>query len=75
MKEEWKAAEEAKAKSGQEWSGPIQTRQSAVGVIEDRIMGLRKQADDLERLLGILPRQLTREQDEALWSIFINSRI
>lgn len=49
-------------------------RQSAPAVIEDQIRRLRKQADNLETILNALPRQLTREQDEALWQVFISIR-
>ena len=49
-------------------------RESAVGVLEGHVRYLRRQADGLEALINQLPRQLSREADEALWQIAIGLR-
>lgn len=68
MNEDLKKAPEPRC-----WEGAA-CRQSAVAVIEDQIRRFRRQADNLESLLNVLPRKLTREQDEALWSIFVSGK-
>ena len=59
---------------GKTLGGCEAARESAVGVIEGHVRYLRKQADGLEALVNQLPRQLSREADEALWQIAIGLR-
>lgn len=47
-------------------------RQSAKGIIEQKIEALRRQANNYETILNMLPSKPTPEQDSALWNIFIN---
>ena len=46
-------------------------RDSGRAIIRRQIERYRQNADSLEMLLGLLPDELTREQDEAIWQIFI----
>lgn len=48
-------------------------RQSAKGMLEERIYRLRRQANRLESLLNTLPGVLPKEADEALWDLLLNS--
>jgi hypothetical protein len=49
-------------------------RQSAKGVLRDRIRMLRHEADQLEALAQSLPEVLPRDADAALWSLAIRAR-
>jgi hypothetical protein len=49
-------------------------RQSAKGVLRDRIRMLRHEADQLEALAQSLPEVLPRDADAALWGLAINAR-
>jgi hypothetical protein len=51
-----------------------EARQSAKGVIRDRIRMLRHEADQLEALAQSLPEVLPREADAALWNLAIRGR-
>jgi hypothetical protein len=44
-------------------------RQSARGMIEDRLSRAEKEVAGLRALLNALPMQLTPDADEALWSL------
>lgn len=49
-------------------------RQSAKGIIEQKIKALRQEAINYETILNMLPSNPTPEQDAALWNIFVNHR-
>jgi hypothetical protein len=49
-------------------------RQSAKGVIRDRVRQLRAEADRLDALARALPEELPPQADQALWDIAINAR-
>lgn len=49
----------------------IAARQSARGVLSDRVQRLRREADQLEALSRALPEELPRGADEALWELLI----
>lgn len=44
-------------------------RQSGKAVLADNVARLRRRADELQILHDTLPEKLSREQDEAIWSI------
>lgn len=44
-------------------------RQSGRDVVQRIIADLRKRADQLQLISDSLPKELTKEQDEALWHI------
>ena len=50
---------------------PAAGRQSADGVLRNIIVETRKKADDFEIVLNMLPRQMTREQENALWRLLV----
>lgn len=50
------------------------SRMSAYGAILDRIGRLRREADQLEALLDILPRVLPVGADEGLWKLVVGFR-
>jgi len=50
------------------------SRQTAKGVISDRIFRLRKEAASLEALIDALPGVLPPEADQALWDLVIGKR-
>ena len=52
-------------------SSPIaaDTRQSGRAVIGDIIHRLRQKADNLQKLIDMLPARPTPDQDNALWQI------
>jgi hypothetical protein len=49
-------------------------RQSAKGVIRDRVRQLRSQADELEALARALPEELPPQADAVLWRLVIDAR-
>lgn len=51
-----------------------QARLHAKALIDDRIRRLNQRLNDLHILKGLLPTQLTPEQDEALWNIISSTR-
>ena len=52
--------------------GNCQMRQSAIGVLDDRIARLRREADELEALKRALP-ELGAEADYALWRVLCDA--
>lgn len=48
-------------------------RQSAKGVLRDRIHRLRREAEQLEALAKALPEELPQRADQALWDLLISS--
>ena len=51
------------------------SRMTAEGAIIERIKRLRQEADHLEVLLSVLPRQIRAEADEALWKLVVGFRL
>ena len=60
--------------AAEEEAGPSAScgRQNAHAVIRDRIVRLRRVADDLETLLDVLPAKLPANADQALWNLAIS---
>ncbi len=54
---------------------PAAGRQSADRVLRNIIEETRKKADDFEIILGMLPRQMTRAQETALWRLLVSIKI
>lgn len=44
-------------------------RQSAKLVLQDILHRLKRKQSHIESLLGMLPTQMTQEQDEAMWHL------
>jgi len=47
-------------------------RESGRRIIEEKIKRLRRQADNLEKILEMIPQQPTKEEDESIWEVFVN---
>jgi hypothetical protein len=51
-----------------------ESRQSAKGVLRQRVASLRTEADRLEALGRALPEELPTKADEALWALLLSKR-
>ena len=49
------------------------SRESAKGVLKNRIRQLRIEMERLQILHDLLPTCLTAEQDEAIWNLFVRN--